>query len=48
MRKYDNQDVVDELCEKKMKLKLFKNHPELPEREVGQEIIYHYIKPRRQ
>ena len=38
MRKYnDNADVVDELIEKKLKLKLYRDHPELPDREAQRE-----------
>ena len=38
LRKYnDNADVVDELIEKKLKLKLYRDHPELPDREAQRE-----------
>ena len=38
LRKYnDNADVVDELIEKKLKLKLYRDHPELPDRERERE-----------
>ena len=38
MRKYnDNADVVDEHIEKKLKLKLYRDHPELPDREAQRE-----------
>ena len=38
LRKYnDNADIVDELIEKKLKLKLYRDHPELPDREAQRE-----------
>ena len=38
LRKYnDNADVVDELIEKKLKLKLYRDHPEVPDREAQRE-----------